>query len=62
VSEPEEVEVSKEEETEGESEDEDEVIDETACPRCGGKVPITSTERPLSIKCPSCGKKGRLLS
>ena len=47
---------------EPEKEKEEEVLEETTCPRCGGKVPITSTERPLTIKCPSCGKKGRLVS
>ncbi|UCH88012.1 MAG: hypothetical protein JSV49_07000 [Thermoplasmata archaeon] len=53
----------KKKEPEEEAVDEDDnAADETTCPRCGGKVPITSTKRPLSIKCPSCGKKGRLLS
>lgn len=56
-------EVEEEPEEEKPEEDEEEkVYEETSCPRCGGKVPITSTERPLTIKCPSCGKKGRLLS
>ena len=54
---------TKEDEPEPEEEsDDEEAVDETTCPRCGGKVPISSTKRPLSIKCPSCGKKGRLLS
>ena len=53
---------SKDDETEEDEDEDEEAVDETTCPRCGGKVPITSTKRPLSIKCPSCGKKGRLLS
>jgi hypothetical protein len=30
------------------------------CPACETPIPITSNERPLKIKCPSCGKKGKL--
>ncbi|MGA1865977.1 MAG: hypothetical protein ACMUFK_00755 [Thermoplasmatota archaeon] len=30
------------------------------CPACGTPIPITTDERPLKIKCPNCGKKGRL--
>lgn len=57
-----EAEETPEEEKEPEKEKDEEALEETTCPRCGGKVPITSSERPLTIKCPSCGKKGRLVS
>jgi len=30
------------------------------CPACETPIPITSDERPLKIKCPRCGKKGKL--
>ena len=30
------------------------------CPACETPIPITSNKRPLKIKCPSCGKKGKL--
>ncbi len=30
------------------------------CYNCGGQVPITSSERPLSITCPSCGTRGEI--
>ncbi|MGA1820520.1 MAG: hypothetical protein ACMUHU_05875 [Thermoplasmatota archaeon] len=30
------------------------------CPACETPIPITSEERPLKIKCPRCGKKGKL--
>lgn len=52
-----------EEDDEDEDEDEDEEkepIKEINCPRCKGKVPIYTDERPLDIECPSCGKKGTL--
>jgi len=34
-----------------------EVID---CPKCGAGIEVTSTERPLKIKCSECGAKGTL--
>jgi len=30
------------------------------CPKCKGKVPVESDERPITIVCPSCGTKGTL--
>jgi chitodextrinase len=30
------------------------------CPQCQTPFPVTSTERPLTIECPSCGAKGTL--
>lgn len=30
------------------------------CPNCDSPIPIMSEERPLKIKCPNCGKKGKL--
>ena len=30
------------------------------CPACESPIPITSNDRPLKIKCPKCGKKGKL--
>lgn len=30
------------------------------CSKCGTQIPITSEKRPLKIKCPGCGKKGKL--
>jgi hypothetical protein len=30
------------------------------CPACETPIPITSNKRPLKIKCPKCGKKGKL--
>lgn len=32
------------------------------CPKCDSRIPITSTKRPLKIKCPDCGKTGTLES
>jgi len=30
------------------------------CVRCGYKIKVSSTKRPLKIECPKCGKKGTL--
>ncbi|MFO8051415.1 MAG: hypothetical protein R6V01_06935 [Thermoplasmatota archaeon] len=30
------------------------------CPNCDAPIPIMSEKRPLKIKCPNCGKKGKL--
>jgi hypothetical protein len=30
------------------------------CPKCKGKIEITSPERPIKIKCPTCGAEGTL--
>ncbi|MEA3559188.1 MAG: hypothetical protein U9R75_08055 [Candidatus Thermoplasmatota archaeon] len=30
------------------------------CPNCDSPIPIMSEKRPLKIKCPSCGKSGKL--
>jgi len=30
------------------------------CSGCSGKVPIYTTQRPLKITCPNCGKSGTL--
>jgi hypothetical protein len=30
------------------------------CPNCDTQIPITSEKRPLKIRCPNCGKKGKL--
>lgn len=38
----------------------DEILGYVPCPKCAAQIPITSEERPLKIKCPKCGKKGRL--
>jgi KaiC/GvpD/RAD55 family RecA-like ATPase/ribosomal protein S13 len=35
-------------------------ISHIECPKCGSAVPVTSTERPLTVQCPSCGAKGKL--
>ena len=41
---------------EEEKEEEEKTVYEVkTCPKCGGKIPITSLERPLKVKCPSCG-------
>lgn len=36
------------------------VVGYIPCPACDTPIPITSEERPLKIKCPRCGKKGKL--
>ncbi|MGA1848583.1 MAG: hypothetical protein ACMUHB_04505 [Thermoplasmatota archaeon] len=38
----------------------EEVLGYIPCPKCDTPIPITSNERPLKIKCPSCGKKGKI--
>ncbi|MBN1391107.1 MAG: hypothetical protein JXA22_10750 [Candidatus Thermoplasmatota archaeon] len=37
-----------------------EILGYIPCPACDTPIPITTNERPLKIKCPSCGKKGKL--
>ena len=37
-----------------ESAEEKTVYETKKCPKCGGKIPITSMERPLKVTCPSC--------
>ncbi len=50
----------------GELDLEDKVVDAPdvlgyiPCPACESPIPITSNNRPLKIKCPKCGKKGKL--
>ncbi|OYT46090.1 hypothetical protein B6U90_01790 [Thermoplasmatales archaeon ex4484_6] len=39
---------------------EEKVLGYVPCPKCGAQIPVTSEKRPLEIKCPSCGKKGKL--
>jgi hypothetical protein len=37
-----------------------EVMGYIPCPACDTPIPIKSNKRPLKIKCPNCGKKGKL--
>ncbi len=48
--------------TDEDDDDEDDGGDtgDMACPKCGGPVPVETSERPLIIECPDCGSKGRL--
>ncbi|RLF56190.1 MAG: hypothetical protein DRN28_01100, partial [Thermoplasmata archaeon] len=55
----EEVEIPEAEEKEAEAKP---VIYKTIkCPHCGGPIPITTTERPITVICPNCGAKGKLV-
>jgi hypothetical protein len=36
------------------------VLMEVGCYNCGGMVPVTSAERPLTITCPACGTQGEI--
>ncbi|MFA5772123.1 MAG: hypothetical protein WC974_05285 [Thermoplasmata archaeon] len=36
------------------------VVKIIACPKCRGKIEITSEKRPIKIKCPKCGAEGTL--
>ena len=37
-----------------------EVIGHIPCPACNTPIPITTNERPIRIRCPKCGKKGKI--
>jgi DNA-directed RNA polymerase subunit RPC12/RpoP len=43
-----------------ESAKEDQVLGYVPCPKCDSQIPIKSEKRPLKIRCPNCGKKGKL--
>lgn len=40
--------------------EEPKVLGYIPCPNCQTPIPIESSKRPLKIKCPECGKKGKL--
>ncbi len=43
-----------------ESSKEEKILGYVPCPACDTQIPIMTEDRPVKIKCPNCGKKGKL--